>query len=243
MWTTGNGSELDIQLSMLINDLCWLDGGDPESALRDVRSWYGKLGVVGPFVAMFGKDGRYLAEVASVWAEQAHRLGYLTVDRVLDAEERKLLTPERLHERFDGKDARRSEVEAQYGTPSLIADTRTLCYAPADATGWVFIDCYPEPTRGRYVPGEGGYQYDRDGDPLVRSVRHQGATFETGLILTLYGKVLRWGPGWWIEQPTGLSSEQRAIAAQLHSIETADPSQSLKPPEATLAENPVPDLG
>src|SRR5690606_7312433 len=104
MWTTGNASALDIQLGLLLDDLCYLDGRDDEGRrLRDVRSWYGKLGVVGPFVAMFGEDGRYVAEVASVWAEQAHRLGYLTVDRLLDAAEWDRLTPEKLRETFDGK--------------------------------------------------------------------------------------------------------------------------------------------
>ena len=230
MWTTGNGSALDVQLGMLLDDLCWLDGNDSNPAVRDVRSWYGKLGVVGPFVAMFGNDGRYLAEVASVWAEHAHRLGYLTVDRLLDADEWNRLAPDRLRERFDGKDVRRSEAEAEYGTPSLVADKRTLCYAPADGTGWVFMDCYTQPTTGRYVPGKGTYEGECDEDPLVRSVRHPAATFEAGLILTLYGKVLRWGPGWWLEQPTGLNDEQRAIAMQLRDIEAADPSQSLKPP-------------
>jgi hypothetical protein len=231
MWTTGNGSALDVQLGMLVDDLYWLDGNDTQSNLvRDVRSWYGKLGVVGPFVAMFGKDGRYLAEVASVWAEQAYRLGYLTVDRLLEADEWAPLARDRLRERFDGKDVRRSDVEAEYGAPSLVADKRTLCYAPADGTGWVFIDCYSEPAGLRYVPGKGTYDAERDDDPLVRSVRYPAATFESGLILTLYGKVLRWGPGWWLEQPAGLSDEQRAIALQLRGVEVVDPSQSLKPP-------------
>jgi hypothetical protein len=231
MFTTGNGSAFDVQLGMLLDDLCYLDGGDSEQNLiKDVRHGYGKLGVVGPFVAMFGKDRRYLAEVASVWAEQAHLLGYLTVDRPLDANESDRLQPDNLRQRFDGKDVRRSEVEADFGTPSIVADKRTLCYAPADGTGWVFMDCYTEPTPGCYAPGKGRYSGERDDDPLVRSVRHPAATFESGLILTLYGKVLRWGPGWWIEQPTGLNAEQHAVAMQLRGIEAADPSQSLKPP-------------
>jgi hypothetical protein len=229
LWAAGNGSALDIQLGVLVGDLCWLDGNDPEPSVSDVRSWYGKLGVVGPFVAMFGPGGRYLAEVASVWAEQAHRLGYLPVDRLLDADEWALLAPERLRERCDGKDLRRSDVEAEYGVPSLVADKRTLCYAPADGTGWVFMDCYEEPTGRRYIPNRGTYTYERDDDPLVRSVRHSASTFEAGLVLTMYGKVLRWGPGWWLEQPNGLSVEQHAIAMQLRGFESADPSQSLKP--------------
>jgi hypothetical protein len=59
MWSTGNGSALDVQLGMLLGDLCYLDERDDEGhLLSEARRRYGKLGVVGPFVAMFGKDGR-----------------------------------------------------------------------------------------------------------------------------------------------------------------------------------------
>jgi hypothetical protein len=48
VWTTGNGSALDVQLGMLLKDLCYLDGRDTEQSLiRDVRPWYGKVGFVG----------------------------------------------------------------------------------------------------------------------------------------------------------------------------------------------------
>jgi hypothetical protein len=110
-----------------------------------------------PADAQPAKIKQHLAEVASVWAEQAHRLGYLTVDRLLDADEWTSLAPDHLRERFDGKDVRRSDVEAEYGAPSLVADNRTLCYAPADGTGWIFMDCYSEPAGFRYVPGKGTY--------------------------------------------------------------------------------------
>ncbi|MER7450293.1 hypothetical protein ABTW96_08390 [Nocardia beijingensis] len=44
--------------------------------------------------------------------------------------------------------------------------------------------------------------------------------------MTLYGRVLRWGPGWWIHHPSETQTdEQAAIAAQLQQIESADPSQ------------------
>ncbi len=67
----------------------------------------------------------------------------------------------------------------------------------------------------------------RDEDPLVRTVRRPATDVESGLILTLYGKVLRHGPGWWINQPEGVSKEHQAIAAQLRTIEATDPAQSL----------------
>lgn len=223
-----DGLAFDILAGMLLDDLCFLDEREQDhDKVRHVIAGYGKLGVAGPFTAMFGADGNYLDEVASVYAEQFYRLGYLHVDRLLDSEEWNRLSTG-IRDRFDGRDGHRSEVEGSFGPPSIVAGGRVLCYAPADRSGWVFFDCYSAPTN-RYVPGAGQYHWQRDDDPLVRTVRRPAPDFESGLVLTLYGKVLRWGPGWWIEQPAGLSDEQRAIAAQLRDIASADPSQSLKP--------------
>ncbi|GLW98891.1 hypothetical protein Misp02_29780 [Microtetraspora sp. NBRC 16547] len=103
-----------------------------------------------------------------------------------------------------------------------------LCYASAGSGGWVFFDCFAE-SQAAYVPGDGRYEYSADEDPLVRDVRIPADDFESGLILTLYGKVLRWGPGWWIHHPqAGASPTTQAIAAQLRDIEAGDPSTSLR---------------
>jgi hypothetical protein len=227
MWAT-DGRAFDVLARGLLADLCFLD--EREQDLDDVRAvlhGYGKLGVAGPFMALFEKDGNCVAEVASVFAEQFHRLGYLPALRLLGAAEWARLTTG-IRERFDGHDVRRSEVEADFGPPSLIIEKRVLCYAPADMSGWVFVDCFPE-HHGEYVPGAGRYESRRDDDPLVRAVRRPAADFESGLILALYGKVLRWGPRWWLDHPENLSGEQQAIAAQLRTIEAADPSQALRP--------------
>jgi hypothetical protein len=45
-----------------------------------------------------------------------------------------------LRERFDGNDVRRSEAEAAFGAPSIVADRPVLWYAQADSSGWIFID-------------------------------------------------------------------------------------------------------
>jgi hypothetical protein len=63
----------------------------------------------------------------------------------------------------------------------------------------------------------------------VRAVRRPAGDFESGLTLTLYGKVLHGGPGWSLDNPEGLSDEQQAIAAQLRIVESGDPSQALRP--------------
>ncbi|MEW2378667.1 hypothetical protein AB0883_21565 [Micromonospora sp. NPDC047812] len=226
MWAT-TGHAFDMLARGLLEDLCFLDEREPDQdAVHAVLNSYGKLGVAGPFIAMFGKDRSCVAEVASVFAEQFHRLGYLQLGRLLDADGWNHLTGG-LRQRFDGQDVPRSEVEASYGPPSLIVDKRVLCYAPADASGWLFFDCFQDHGPGEYVPGAGRYEWRSNDDPLVRTVRRPAADFEAGLILTLYGKVMRWGPGWWLNQTETLPDDEQAIAAQLRAVEASDPSQSL----------------
>ncbi|GIF62834.1 hypothetical protein Ais01nite_08690 [Asanoa ishikariensis] len=233
MWAS-RGQAFDAMARGLLADLCFLDEREADQdAVELVLRSYGKLGVAGPFIAMFGKDRSCVAEVASVFAEQFHRLGYLQVARLLDADEWDQLNADLLR-RFDGKDVRRSEVEACYGSPSLVIEKRVLCYARADGPGWLFFDCFEDHGTGEYVPGAGRYEWRWTEDPLVRAVRRPAPDFEAGLVLTLYGKVMRWGPGWWLDQPDGLSDEQQAVAAQLRAVEASDPSQSLRTREDDL---------
>ncbi|WP_432922870.1 hypothetical protein ACQPZZ_25415 [Microbispora sp. CA-135349] len=222
MWAC-NGREMESVARTLLENLCFLDERDREyEEVREELGRYGQVGVPGPFTALFGTEQRCMAEVASVYAEQFHRLGYLAVDRELGPQEWDELTGQ-VRDRFDGRDVRRSEVEAAFGAPSIVVDRRVLCYVPAPLphgasahpAGWVFFDCFAE-TRTAYVPGAGHYDHSADEDPLVRDVRLPAEDFESGLVLTLYGKVRRWGPGWWIHHPPADASPvNRAIAAQL----------------------------
>jgi hypothetical protein len=227
MWAT-DGLAFDVLARGLIGELCFLDERDPElDAVHAVLGGYGNLGVVGPFIALFGKDRNYVAEVASVFAEQFHRLGYLPVHRLLDTDEWDHLTSG-IRNRFENHDLRRSEVESDFGSPSLVIGNRILCYAPADASGWVFVDCFAE-HHDEYTPGVGRYEWRRDDDPLVCAIRQPAEDFESGLTLTLYGKARRWIPGWWLDHPECLSGEQQVIIAQLRGAEPGDPAQVLRP--------------
>lgn len=227
MWAT-DGRAYDVLARGLLADLCFLDEREPDQdAVHTVLGRYGKLGVAGPFIAMFGKERNCVAEVASVFAEQFHRLGYLQLERLLDAGDWDHLT-DSVRQRFDGQDARRSEVESSYGPPSLVIEKRVLCYASADTSSWLFFDCFEDHGPGEYVPGAGRYEWRKNDDPLVRAVRCPAPDFEAGLILTLYGKVMRWGPGWWLDHPEGLPDHQQVIAAQLRAVALRDPSQSLR---------------
>src|SRR5258708_16156526 len=175
MWA-GDGRAFDVLARGLIADLCFLDEREQDSDdVNTLLHGYGKLGVAGPFIALFGKDRNCVAEVASVFAEQFHRLGYLPAERLLGAGEWDRFTTS-IRERFDGHDARRSEVEADFGSPSLIVEKRVLCYAPADMSGWVFVDCFAE-HHDEYVPGAGPYEWGRADDTPARAGPPPPGTF------------------------------------------------------------------
>ncbi|MFI7699986.1 hypothetical protein [Nonomuraea sp. NPDC049480] len=188
-----DGREMETVGRTLLENLCFIDEREDDFAAIDrmFADRYGKHGVHGPFAAMFGADRRCVEEVASVYAEHFHRLGYLQVAHELD-EGRWAGLLGTVRNRFEGQDVRRSEVQAAFGPPGLVVGKRILCYV--STTGdWAFFDCWDEPTR-RYVAGAGTYESLAEVDPLVCSIRIPAADFESGLVLTLYGKVLRWGP-------------------------------------------------
>ncbi|MBB4907714.1 hypothetical protein [Actinophytocola algeriensis] len=219
------GREMQLSAAAMLANLTFLDDRDDEHrAAVDALGRYGKLGVHGPFTAIFGAERRCVPEVASVYAELFHRFGYLSVDRMLTADEWVPFTT--LRDWVGDRDVRRSEVEAVFGPPSLLADKRVLCYAPEDGSGWVFFDCWQERVE-RYEPGHGRFDVLVEDDPLVRDIRVPAGTFDDGLVLTLFGRVLRWGPGWWIHHPGhDQSPETGAIAAQLRQLQAGDPSQA-----------------
>jgi hypothetical protein len=162
--------------------------------------------------------------------QELSRLGYLPIASLVSAERWQEMTAG-LRGHFEDHDVSQGEAVRILGEPSLVVDRRVLAYAPADpAPGWLFIDCHAE-RASRYDVGHGRYTAVRDAEPLVRSVRVSGLGFEAGLILTLYGKTLRWGPGWWTDHPSeNWPAETAAIAAQLRQVSAADPSQSLRGP-------------
>jgi hypothetical protein len=156
MWAR-DGQEMGTVAGMRLRDLCLVDGRDQEC--RDMTNSlrrFGKLGVNGPFAALFGQENRYTAEVAAIYAEHFHRLGYLTVDRLLVGSEWSVAT-DNLRDRISDRDVRRSEIVEEFGPPSLAVDKRVLCYAPSDGSGWMFVDCWVE-SQTRYVPDEGHFE-------------------------------------------------------------------------------------
>ncbi|GIH96788.1 hypothetical protein ACFFMN_14860 [Planobispora siamensis] len=175
-----------------------------------------------------------MAEVASVHAEQFHRPGYLQVGREFDESGWNALL-DAVRDRVEEQDVRRDEVEAISGVPSPVVDRRVLCHVCA-AGECAFVDCWDEPAL-RCVPGKGNCEPVFDGAPLVRSVRVPADDFGSGLVLSLYGKVLRWGPGWWIHgRRHGPLPYGAPTGARRQSDQAAEPRWATRPSGAGTAD-------
>ena len=226
-----DGRSFDLLSRILLGDLCFIDGREDDQARAEEHlRTFGKLGVVGPFEAVFGGNGRYTDEVASVHAEVFHRLGYFTaVEPVAARDWAEFATS--LRTQFEEGDHRRSEVDAMIGPPSLAIGT-VSCYAsPVPSDSWVFFDFAREQVM-QYQAGEGTYKdLEWCNDPLLRDIRVPAPTFDEGLILPLYGRVRRWGTGWWTREGAP-SSAPEGVPEALRLIDAADPSQSLRQPPA-----------
>ena len=224
MWA-GDGSSFQVLAELLLDDLSYLDdrSEDYQAAKLQLKR-YGERGLVGPFKAIFGEAGSYVSEVASVLAEVFCRLGYLP--SVMPINDRSLDELAAQVSAFDGVDFRQSAIEAILGPPSFRAGHDTWCYVVAEPTApWLFLD-FGRDSVLQYQAGRGTYDdIEWKADPLLRDVRLPRSDFEAGLILTLYGKVHRWGTGWWIERPG--SGAPAGVAEQLREIADRDPSHTL----------------
>ena len=219
-----DGSALQTVAVSLLSDLCFIDERDADEVeTDDALRRFGKLGVAGAFQAVFGDDCRFVEEVASVLAERASQLGYLELNASAPAAD---LDIDRITAAYAGQDARLSDVVTAVGTPPFTVGKRVLCY-PTTGRDWVFFDFFEEST-SRYDADGGVFRSEQARDPLLRNVRVPAATFDASLILTRYGKVLRWGPGWWLRSDASESGRASdGVAEQLREIEVSDPSQSL----------------
>lgn len=220
-----DGESLELIAHRVLGDLCFIDERDDEArSVGERLRRFGKLGVTGAFEAVFGEDCRYGAEVVSVFAQQLAGLGYLDVERFSEPRWQALTTD--LRERYDGVDVRRSGVVADLGEASLVVDKRVLCYVGTGNDEWIFFDFW-EPYVAAYDSDRGNFGATWSEDPLLRDIRVPAAAFDASLILTKYGRAIRWGPGWWLRDDQSGASAPAGVVQQLRTIEAADPSQSL----------------
>lgn len=226
MWASSGGEAETLTLHVLaLLDL--IDGRDGRP-VTDERRRHGKLGFTGPFSALFG-EGRhgYRAEAVSIAAQLFALQGVWQPRVVVPAEDWDALVGS-LRDRFDERDARRSAVREAHGEPSHTVELGTSAIdaymREGDPSAWVFFDFWREPFTGPY----GEALPEPIPDPWLRDVRHPAPRWADGLVLTAFGKHLRWGPGWWMHHATRQDPERAEIAAQLREIDDDDPSQSLR---------------
>lgn len=224
------GQDLQFLVMSWLDDLCFIDERVGElERVAAVHGRYGKLGINGAFANIFG-DGRYHDEVSSVLAQTATRLGYLDLPgpRVAPADWDALQRS--LRDQFEDRDATREAVLSGLPEPSFTVG-RVASFAPTDtSSSWVHLDFASERTSTYdHVTGK---VVARTGEALLRDIRLPTEHFLDGLILTNYGRHLRWGPGSWIDQSPHRDStpQQHAIAEKLRSIRAVDPSQVLRRP-------------
>jgi hypothetical protein len=152
-------------------------------------------GIMGGFGYITGVFNSCSDEVASVIAEVAFRLGYLTPRRALsEAEYLRLL--EGLQKNCE-RDWTLTEIEAEYGEPSWPAKGRhpnshspwSLAYGTADRTKhWVFFDFWND---SLWIEGEGWQKTGKYGEvPVLRNVRVPARRFKEGFIFTPFGRQL-----------------------------------------------------
>jgi len=152
----GNEFGVEQYFRMRLDDLCFIDGQDGalEAEIESLRArkLSGAMGVHGLLrerISLFGgRPERFQLsnEVTSIYAEVAHRLGYLDSERQLrDTEWRNLTTT--LRDRFSRRRAevaRVNDVIAAYGPPSVSIGgnwSSTLCYVSDQRSDpWVCVD-------------------------------------------------------------------------------------------------------
>jgi hypothetical protein len=185
-------------LRLFLDAVAFVDGRgaiwqQEQDALRD-RGAFTSLGVRGAFADVlpgYADEGA----VASVYAEIAWRHGWLTVDRVLSAEEHRRL---RLDADWWGRDRNLDAVLDEFGPPSVRCGggnprySKTLVYAAADRT-CDLVSLHFAGTYDWQAP-----QPQPESPPLLVAVRHGGGSFLETFAFTPMGsgrREIHWGSG------------------------------------------------
>ncbi|HCO24034.1 MAG: hypothetical protein CME31_09460 [Gimesia sp.] len=138
----GNTHGAVLWFYLLLRDLCWIDEREHEWNVFLETDLRGSRGVLGQFEYQQFQIPDYIAEIASVYAQVAHKLGYFQPERVLNPAEWKSLQS-LLSADFFERDWTQTEIYDRLGPPScehFSSETRVACYAPEPAADWIFFD-------------------------------------------------------------------------------------------------------
>jgi hypothetical protein len=178
----GNASGVELRLSSLLDDPCYIDEREAElqQAREELRSRRVSTatGVVGAFRWRISYEADFADEVASVYANLAQRLGYLSLDGELSPSAWYPLT-KGLRARCRARDWRVSEVQAAFGPPSLVMGQVYAYVKAGDDRAWVCFDF------------DRGSEKWPERDYLLREIRTPARTFARELTFTPYGRRVR----------------------------------------------------
>jgi hypothetical protein len=138
----GNTDGAVVWFDLLLRDLCWIDEREHDWDVFQETDLRGNRGVLGQFEYQQFRIPVYIAEVASVYAQVAHKLGYFQPERVLNPTEWKDLHS-LLSADFFERDWTQTEIYDRLGPPSsehYSSETTVACYAPEPAADWIFFD-------------------------------------------------------------------------------------------------------
>ncbi|WP_144120084.1 hypothetical protein [Catellatospora sichuanensis] len=192
-------------LYVLLDALAYADGVDAElhREREDLRARWMSLptGVLGAVEQVFPEHPRPDTAMTSVYAEFAHRVGWLDIDRLLSAAEHGELLA-----RLPGwctADRTMSDVTAAFGVPSVVFGgtnphwPKTLIYAAGPGQPLVCLHLWNEIT--------GPELQTAYPEPTLLAARIGGRPFDTAFILTPEGRHRR--PG---EPDSEATAEARA---------------------------------
>ncbi len=166
----GNAQGTALLLSVLLRDLCWIEEREQEWEGFKATDLRGSRGVLGQFEYQQFQIPDYIAEIASVYAQVAHKLGYFQPERVLNPAEWKSLQS-LLSADFFERDWTQTEIYDRLGPPScehFSSETRVACYAPEPVADWIFFDF------SRRLPDSS----DWFETPILRDIRRTENRFE-----------------------------------------------------------------
>ncbi|MFC7243739.1 hypothetical protein ACFQO7_14790 [Catellatospora aurea] len=151
------------------------------------RGAFTATGVAGAFVALVPEQVRQTA-AAAVYAQIAHRLGWLDLDHALPAESYHRLAAE--VQDWTGQDRTLAEVVDAFGPPSLWIGgsnrlyPKSLCYTTATGEDLV---CFH--LDGAAIPQQGEQeQHSVDGEPALLAVGHRPGRFLDSFSFTPQGR-------------------------------------------------------
>lgn len=213
----------------LVAHICFAEDREFDFSRHTMR--YGKMGVFGPFDALFGGSPprQRVAEVAVVMAHLAHMAGCFEVGNLVDAKRFRSVRAE-LRDRFDEVDVLGDTLLAEMGEPTYRVRREAWAYGSSDPEdGWIYF-AFCEPAAPTYEPGNGAWTQPQDEDRLLRITWTSEGPFEETMHLTARAKLEVWGPGWSWNHGWRGSTAPDGVRQQLEAIHSNDPSQSLRRP-------------